>query len=151
MFSVSRELALWWRVLPFYHIYANAEVMMLAIHIDACQALMLSWNLMRMWSKKHMHGCSLWKKKFFSAFCSKCCFKLLIKKRMHEARIKLFCCCLKADAQFFILSYCMFRFSYNRIFWGLLHFCENDQKCWLWLATFYAGRERVKFDCCNVM
>ncbi len=34
--------------LPFFHIYVNAEVMMLAVHIDACQALILS-SIFEIW------------------------------------------------------------------------------------------------------
>ncbi len=42
----------------------------------------------------------------------------------------------------------MFRYSYNKIFWGTLHFCENQQNRGGWLITFFknAGEERVKFD-----
>lgn len=38
----------------------------------------------------------------------------------------------------------MFRYSYNKIFWGPWNFSENQQKLWRWLATFsktLAGKE----------
>ncbi len=35
-------------------------------------------------------------------------------KKMHEARIK--CFCLQADTLFFLMVFCVFRFSYNKIY-----------------------------------
>ncbi len=40
-------------------------------------------------------------------------FKCLLKK-MHESRIK--CVCLQADTLFFLLMFCMFRYSYYKIY-----------------------------------
>ncbi len=40
------------------------------------------------------------------------------------------------DALFFLLTYCTFRYSCNKLFWGPWKFCENYQKCWQWLAIF---------------
>ncbi len=67
---------------------------------------------------------------------------------MLEARIKLIFFFFKVEGLIFILMYYMFRYSYNKIFWGTLNFCENQQKRWGWLITFFknAGEERVKFD-----
>ncbi len=89
------------------------------------------------------------KNAIFSAFCSKCCFfyetylhSNVDKKRKLEVRIKQI---LKVEGLFFILMYCMIRYSYNKIFWGPLNFSKNPQKCWRWLATFFsktlAGKE----------
>ncbi len=38
----------------------------------------------------------------------------MFKKRMHETRIK--CFCLQADTLFSLLTFCMFRYSYNKIY-----------------------------------
>ncbi len=64
---------------------------------------------------------------------------------MLEPRIKQLFYFL-VEGLIFILMYCMFRYSYNKIFWGARHFSENPQKCWRWLATFFknTGGERVK-------
>jgi len=51
---------------------------------------------------------------------------------MQEARIKQFCFCL-----FCLLIHCIFRYSYNKIFWWPWNFCKNYQKCWHWMATFF--------------
>ncbi len=41
------------------------------------------------------------------------------------------------------LDYYMFRYSYNKIFLGLSwKFCENDEKCWRWQATFFKKKEK---------
>jgi len=37
-------------------------------------------------------------------------------------------------AMFFLLIYCMFRYSYKML-WGPWKFCEKYQKCWCWWAT----------------
>ncbi len=51
--------------------------------------------------------------------------------------------CLKADARFFLLTYCMFRYSYNNVFQVPWYFCENCQKCWHWLAKFFFNTSNV--------
>ncbi len=67
--------------------------------------------------------------------------QVLIKNRMHEARIKRFCCCcLKAEA---VLSFDIFRYSNNKIFWGPWPFCENYQKCIFFFTL--AGKEFKKW------
>ncbi len=38
----------------------------------------------------------------------------VFKKRMNEAGIK--CFCLQAETLFFLLMFCMFRYSYNKIY-----------------------------------
>ncbi len=38
----------------------------------------------------------------------------VFKKRTYEARIK--CFCLQVDTLFFLLMFCMFRYSYNKIY-----------------------------------
>ncbi len=68
----------------------------------------------------------------FTAFCSKWEFhaffmKLTHKcwyKWLHEARINQ-AFGLKTETLVFVLTY-----SFNKIFWMPLNFCENDQKCW---------------------
>jgi len=46
----------------------------------------------------------------------------------------------------FLLIYCMFRYSYNKIFWRPWNCCQNDQKMLVLTGNFLknAGGERVK-------
>ncbi len=74
----------------------------------------------------------------FTAFCSKCCF--FMKPTYVQVLINRFFFCLKVEGLIFILMYCMFRYSYNKIFWGPWNFSENQQKRWRWLATFFWKR-----------
>jgi len=36
-----------------------------------------------------------------------------------------------------LFFWCMFRYSYNTIFWGPWTFCKNDQKWCRWLETYF--------------
>jgi len=67
----------------------------------------------------------------FKMFFMKLTHIQVLIKKIHEARIKCFfeVVVLKAEALFCLLYY-MFKYSYNKIFWGPRKFCENDRKCW---------------------
>ncbi len=56
----------------------------------------------------------LFKMLFISLFFMKLTHIQVFIKRMHEARIK--CFCLQADTPFFLLMFCMFRYSHNKIY-----------------------------------
>ncbi len=56
----------------------------------------------------------LFKMLFISLFLMKLTHFQVFKKRMHEARIK--CFCLQAETLFFLLMFCSFRYSYNKIY-----------------------------------
>ncbi len=112
--------------------------------VDKIHLLHLFWSSLWIWSR-----CCLWteplhlnkKKTGFSHLFVKnvaCFMKLthihvLIKQQiMHEARVKhfVFFSCLKAEALFFLLTYCMFRYS----FFSFFFFYKNYfLKSWPWL------------------
>ncbi len=79
------------------------------------------WSSIWNWS-----GWSLWKKKDFLVFCSKCW--LFMKHTLIQVLIRtecmrnifFCCCCLKAEALFFIFKYCMFIYSCKKYSGGAI-------------------------------
>jgi len=56
--------------------------------------------------------------------------------------------CLKVEALIFILVFCIFKYSYRKIYWRPSNFFENHQNLWWWLVTFFknAGGVKVKLS-----
>ncbi len=70
------------------------------------------------------------------------------KNRMHEARVKRFVgFFLESEALFFLLTCCIFRYSYKTKYsGGHENFVKMNKNFWRWLPTLKknAGGERVK-------
>ncbi len=82
---------------------------------------------------------------YFFLLAFKCWWKIML-----EARLFFFFFFLSRGSvlYFYVLHVCIFiqQNIWGSTKWFVKMVCENDQKCWQWLATFFknAGKERVK-------